>query len=193
MAKPNRKARKKKGVQPRQLPPHAGDSGDDCRVVADDAAREADQDRSEGRQPRPVRRVSDGGGRDPAQVVRRDRRENRYSSIAAGSDASVTTPAENMRRKPMGEVRPYDRAAKLLGATGADAGFTSRRTDGLDCREPGKTTETPGSGSKRTVIWGMSAKMSFRPIQSGECWPKTAAKTGPRAATCMCPRSSRPQ
>lgn len=30
---------------------------------------------------------------------------------------------------------------------------------GLACREPGKTTETPGGGSKRTVIWGMSAYM----------------------------------
>jgi hypothetical protein len=67
----------------------------------------------------------------------------------------------------MGEVRPYDRAAKLLGATGADAGLTSRRTDGLACREPGKTTETPGSGSKRTVIWGMSAKITF-PVLFGE-------------------------
>lgn len=37
----------------------------------------------------------------------------------------MTTLADNMRRTPMGEVCPYDRAARLLGAPGADAGFTS--------------------------------------------------------------------
>ena len=31
----------------------------------------------------------------------------------------MTTPAENMRRKPMGEVRPYDNAARFFGAPGA--------------------------------------------------------------------------
>ncbi len=62
-----------------------------------------------GCQPRPLGRLSDGRACDPAQVVRCDRRENRCSSIAAVGDGNVATPADNMRRKPMGEVRPYNR------------------------------------------------------------------------------------
>jgi hypothetical protein len=41
-------------VQPRQLHAHAGDAEDGAAVVADQPAREADQDRREGRKPRYV-------------------------------------------------------------------------------------------------------------------------------------------
>ncbi len=41
----------------------------------------------------------------------------------------------------------------------ADAGVISRRTDGSTGPAPGKRPESPGGGSKRTVIWGMSASL----------------------------------
>jgi hypothetical protein len=88
------------------------------RVVVDNAARQADQDRCEGCQRRALRRLSDGGGRDFAQVVRRYRREKRVPSIAAVGDGHVITPADNVRRKPKGDVRPYDGTAKLFGPYG---------------------------------------------------------------------------
>lgn len=60
----------------------------------------------------------------------------------------MITPADNMRRKPTGEVRPYDSPAKLLGAPGSDASFhpVPNRQFGL----PGarKATESPGGASK---------------------------------------------
>ena len=42
--------------------------------------------------------------------------------------------------------------------SGAHAGFTTRRTDRLACRATEKTTDSPGSSSKRTGIWGIPAK-----------------------------------
>jgi hypothetical protein len=76
----------------------------------------------------------------------------------------MTTPADNARRKPMGEVCAYDHAARLFGVPEPDAGFPSRQTDCLACRAPGKTAKSPGSSSKKTVIWRIPAKMSFRRI-----------------------------
>ena len=56
---------------PGQLFAHAGDARADQRLVADEPQREADQDRREGRQPRPLRRLSDGGGGNSEKPVRR--------------------------------------------------------------------------------------------------------------------------
>src|SRR6516162_146715 len=53
------------GLQPRQLPAHAGDAGADQGLVADDLEGQADQDWREGGEPRPLHRVPDGRGRNP--------------------------------------------------------------------------------------------------------------------------------
>lgn len=136
------------GVQSWQLPSDVGDSRGDCRVVVDNAAREADQDRREGRQPRPVCRVSDGGGRDPAQVVRRHRRENRFASIAAVGGGNMITPADYMRRKPMGEVCPYDRAAKLLALRGPTQASTRAELTTWLAKRPENRRSCPPSARK---------------------------------------------
>ena len=54
-------------LQSRQFPAHAGDARADKGLVADEPQREADQDRREGREPRSLCRVSDGGGRHPSK------------------------------------------------------------------------------------------------------------------------------
>src|SRR5271168_1491951 len=56
-------------VQPWQLHADAGDAKDRGAVVADQPAREADQDRRQGRQPRALRYVSDGRSRGAAADV----------------------------------------------------------------------------------------------------------------------------
>jgi len=75
------------------------------------------------------------------------------SSIAAVGDGNVTTPAATVRRKPMGDVRPNGREARLWGTPEDDAGFMSCRTDGLAYRASGKTTESLGGNSKTRTIW----------------------------------------
>jgi hypothetical protein len=58
------------GLQPRQLHAHAGDAKDSAVVVADQPAREADQDRREGGEPWQVRDLPDRRGRGIATDVR---------------------------------------------------------------------------------------------------------------------------
>ena len=77
------------GLQSRQLPAHAGDARADQGLVADEPEGEADQDRREGGQPRPLRRLSDGRGRHPTADVPRDFAADRGTTAAATTSASV--------------------------------------------------------------------------------------------------------
>ena len=76
-------------LQSRQLPAHAGDTRADQGLVADEPEGEADQDRREGRQPRPLRRIPDGRGRYPPANVRGDFAAHRRTTAAAATNASV--------------------------------------------------------------------------------------------------------
>ena len=87
-------------------------------MVAHESAGESHQDRCQGRQSRSLRYVPDGGGRNPAQVVRCDHAENRHFASAADGNGNMNTPPDNMRRKPMGKVRPDDSAARFFEASG---------------------------------------------------------------------------
>jgi hypothetical protein len=90
-------------LQPRQLYAHAGDAEGSGAVVADQPAREADQDRCQGRQPWPLCHVPDGRGRGVAADVRGNPVVDRPAAGAActgmkgiqGRKAQIT----------MGEVR----------------------------------------------------------------------------------------
>ena len=63
--------------------------------------------------------------------------------------------------KSTGDLSPFVPAAGTFAARRADAGVISRRTNGSTGPGPGKRPESSGGGSKRTVIWGMSAKAMF--------------------------------
>ena len=106
---------------------------------------------------RPVCRVSDGGGRDPAQVVRRDRRENRCLAIAALGNGNM-----NARPPSVREIRREICAHLVLHRACRDRA----RRCGASRREkpatrPAERPETarnhPAPTKKRTVIWGMPA------------------------------------
>jgi Transposase DDE domain group 1 len=75
------------GLQPRQLPAHAGAAGGGRAVVAHHPAREPGQDRRPDRTPWPLRRVPVGRGGGAASAVRRDppsdRRVRRPPIVAA--------------------------------------------------------------------------------------------------------------
>src|SRR5712691_5617915 len=76
-------------LQSRQFPAHAGDAGADQRLVADEPEGQADQDRREGREPRPLRRLPDGRGRHPTANVRGYLAIDRRTTAAATTSASV--------------------------------------------------------------------------------------------------------
>src|SRR6201993_4327907 len=76
-------------LQSRQFPTHAGDAGADQGLVADEPEGQADQDRREGREPRPLRRLPDGRGRHPTANVRGYLAIDRRTTAAATTSASV--------------------------------------------------------------------------------------------------------
>ncbi|HZY98804.1 MAG TPA: hypothetical protein VFE36_04455 [Candidatus Baltobacteraceae bacterium] len=69
----------------------------------------------------------------------------------------MTTPTNDVRRKPMGELSPYDHAARLFEAPELDAAFTSSRTDGFGLPRTRKTDGNARGGPKRTAIWRIPA------------------------------------
>jgi hypothetical protein len=130
-----------------------------CGVVAHQPAREADQNRCQGRQSRPLRHVSDGGGRDPAQAVRCDHAENRCLSSAAAGNGKMNTTANRVGRKTTAKVRPDDHAARLFGARRPDAGSASCRTDRPGLPRAGKLRVLNGEWRGTLEHWnpGMEA------------------------------------
>src|SRR5215470_14166653 len=76
-------------LQPRQFPAHAGDAGADQGLVADDLEGQADQDRREGREPRPLCYLPNGRGRHRTANVPRDFAAHRGATAAATTSASV--------------------------------------------------------------------------------------------------------
>ena len=95
------------GVQSRQLPAHASDAGADQGLVADQPEGEADQDRREGRQPRPLRRLPDGRGRHPTANVPGDFAADR------GTTAAATTCASMRRATVMRSCQPTEECVQM--------------------------------------------------------------------------------
>src|SRR5262249_38142785 len=94
-------------LQPRQFPPHAGHAGADQGLVTDKLEGEADQDRREGGEPRPLCRLPNGRGRHPTANVPGDFAAHRGTAAAATTSASV-------RRSMVVRSRPTNRRSASL-------------------------------------------------------------------------------
>ncbi len=71
------------GVRSRRLPAHAGDARTDRGRLAHEPEGEADRDRREGREPRPLCHVRDGGGRHSKKPLRRNLATHRATAAGA--------------------------------------------------------------------------------------------------------------
>jgi hypothetical protein len=96
-------------LQPRQFPGHAGDAGADQGLVADDLDGQADQDRREGGEPRPLCYLPDGRGRHRTANVPRDFAAHRGTAAAATTSASVRRSMSYIQEQPTERVRPNAR------------------------------------------------------------------------------------
>ena len=76
-------------AQPRQFPAHAGDARADQVLVTDKLEGQADQDRRESREPRPLCRLPDGRGRHPPADVPGDSAAHHGATAAATARASM--------------------------------------------------------------------------------------------------------
>src|SRR5215813_8547482 len=158
-------------LQPRQFPAHAGDAGADQGMVADDLEGQADQDRREGGEPRPLHHLPDGRGRHRTANVPRDFAAHRGTAAAATTSASVRRsmsciqeqPTEGVRpnARENGQIRPFEQAFGLSEVLVAVS--TSR----LSCKRAGKArTLMPvldSSGESRLkwsgfLQWNISAE-----------------------------------
>ena len=87
----------------------SGDARADHGLVADEPEREADQDRRQGRQPRPLRRVPDGRGRLSPANVPGDFAADRRTTAAAAARLSMQADAHEL-----GGKKPRKWAARVL-------------------------------------------------------------------------------
>jgi hypothetical protein len=108
------------GVQSGQFHADAGDAEDRVTVVADQPQGEADQDRREGRQPRPLCDLPDGRGRGTATDVRRDPVADRPPARAV----STGMRASGQMQQTTPEVRPNaSRSAGFSASAQSTHGF----------------------------------------------------------------------
>jgi hypothetical protein len=70
-------------LQSRQFPAHPRNAGTDQGLVPDEPEGEADQDRREGGEPRPLHRLPDGGSRHPERPLCRYPAPDRGTAVAA--------------------------------------------------------------------------------------------------------------
>jgi hypothetical protein len=95
------------------------DAEDGGAVVADQLAREADQDRRKGREPRPLRDLPDGRGRGAATDVPGNSVAHR--PVARTARASMTGTSGQMRQKTKVEARLDDGKAAGSGSARPNA------------------------------------------------------------------------
>src|SRR5499427_9668698 len=93
-------------LQSWQLSPHACNTGADQGLVADELEGEADQDRREGGEPRPLCYLPDGRGRHRTANVPRDFAADRGATAAATTSASVRRSMSCIQEQPTEGVRP---------------------------------------------------------------------------------------
>src|SRR5215467_4739013 len=94
-------------LQPRQFLADAGDAGADQGLVTDKLEGQADQDRREGGEPRPLHHLPDGRGRHRTANVPGDFAAHRGAAAAATTGASV-------RRSMVVRSRPTNRRSASL-------------------------------------------------------------------------------
>src|SRR5262245_5262080 len=88
---------------------NAGDAGADQGLVADEPEGQADQDRREGGEPRPLCYLPDGRGRHRTANVPRDFAAHRGATAAATTSASVRRSMSCIQEQPTEGVRPNAR------------------------------------------------------------------------------------
>src|SRR5215472_1708790 len=115
-------------LQSLQFPAYAGDTRADQGLVADELERKADQDRREGREPRPLCRLPDGRGRHPTANVPGG------SAANCGTAAAATTSA-SMRRSIVMRSRATNGTSALKWQNVWPDWPLERHSDAMERRE----------------------------------------------------------
>src|SRR6516162_1203832 len=95
------------------------DAGGDQGLVADESEGQADQDRREGGEPRPLCYLPDGRGRHCTANVPGDFAADRGATAAATTSASVRRSMSCIQEQPTEGVRPYIRENRQMRPSNA--------------------------------------------------------------------------
>ena len=106
-------------LQSRQFLADAGDARADQGLVTDKLEGQADQDRRESREPRPLCRLPNGRGRHPTANVPGDFAAHRGTAAAAATSASVRRSMVVRSSQQTGGVRPYVRKNRQMRPSNA--------------------------------------------------------------------------
>src|SRR5262245_14153423 len=127
-------------LQSRQFLADAGDAGADQGLVTDKLEGEADQDRRESRDPRPLCYLPDGRGRHRTANVPRDFAAHRRATAAATTSASVRRSMSCIQEQPTEGVRPNAREnGQIRPSTQRSEVLIAVSTSRLSCKRAGKT------------------------------------------------------
>jgi hypothetical protein len=148
------------GLQPGHLPALHRAARGDGRLVVDQPAAEADQDRSPRRPPRPCHLLPAGrGGRHRLDGARHPRR---HPTIASATVMCVTAIWAGI------EGKRQDRAARCAEKRRRRAGML--RVYGPICPTSGVCATTdPARGGKRLISWRIQAILTSEGTPLGEC------------------------
>ena len=148
-------------LQPWKLSAYACAAESNRALVAHEFERQIDEDRCQGRQPRSLRYVSDGGGGDPACLVRFGHAAHRYSAVApesiGGMNALLQGRAGAKRREICAlmtdrHALQLARRCQALAPGGESTRLdTDRPAPRRECRE-----ESVCARSRGRVIWGIA-------------------------------------
>jgi len=157
------------GIQPGELPSSAGTAEGGEALVVDDTPGQAHQDWCEGRPPRPVRRVPDGGGRCATAAVPGD----------SGSDSTAASARDGAPMRPT-----HDETAGGHGedGTGLLASVTDGRMQGLLGRIMArKRPDLPAvEQNKRLRVWRSAIESLGRPTAVGGRKPSGKSRLNSR-------------
>ena len=143
-----------------QLPAHAGDARADQELVANEPEGETDQDRCEGRQPRPLRRIPNGRGRHPTAHVPGDSAAHCRTPAAAAACTGMRCSMVMRSRATEGRSasrcpQKWPRSAPSAAVRGARIYGRRPRRQAVSSKRGNSAKIHPGLG----FIWGIPDKL----------------------------------
>jgi hypothetical protein len=148
-------------LQSRQFPSHVGDPRSDQGLVADEPQGKADQDRGEGRKPRPLCRLPYGGSSDPKKPLRRRPAAHRRTATAASHVNSMRRSVSRVRQNPQEKcvliakssaLSTFDLASACLGAVRRRAGGSQADGSSLPRARCGRTLDLKPGAIRRMSV-----------------------------------------
>jgi hypothetical protein len=159
-------------LQSWQLPAHAGDARADQELVANEPEGETDQDRCEGRQPRPLCRIPNGRGRHPTANVPGDSAAHCRTPAAAAACTGMR--CSMVMRSRATEGRSASRCQQKWPRSAPSAAVRGARITAA-VRAARRSCQNAATAQKSTPVWGSSGESRHLKDSKAICWLHVAS------------------